>query len=46
MYTSQPGAETLEVLLHNELDVTIEYKQWVMTDRAILMIVTAISQTR
>jgi hypothetical protein len=29
------GAKTLEVLLHNKLnDMTIEYKQWVMIDRA------------
>jgi hypothetical protein len=35
--TSCPGAETLEVLLQNELDdMTIEYYQWVVTDRATL----------
>jgi hypothetical protein len=34
MYTSCPGAETPEVLLHNELDdMTIAYKQWVTTDQ-------------
>jgi hypothetical protein len=39
--TSSPGAETLEALLHNELDdMAIEYKQWVMTDTATLMTVT------
>jgi hypothetical protein len=39
--TSCPSAETLEVLLHNELDyMTLKYKQWVMTDRATLMNVT------
>jgi hypothetical protein len=39
--TSRPGAETLEILLQNELDdMTIEYKQWVVTDRATPMIVT------
>jgi hypothetical protein len=33
-----PGAESLEVLLQNELDdITIEYKEWVATDRATLM---------
>jgi hypothetical protein len=31
--TSCPGAETLEVLHNNELDMTIEYKQWVMTEQ-------------
>jgi hypothetical protein len=32
---SCPGAETLKVLLQNELDdITVEYKQWVVTDRA------------
>jgi hypothetical protein len=36
--TSCPGAETLKVLIQNELDgMTIEYKQWVVTDRATLM---------
>jgi hypothetical protein len=39
--TSCPGAETLKVLLQNELDeMTIQYKQWVVTDRATLMTVT------
>jgi hypothetical protein len=39
--TSCPGAETLEVLLRNELDdMTVEYKQWVVTDGATLMTVT------
>jgi hypothetical protein len=38
--TSCPDAETLKVLLQNELDgMTIEYKQWVVTDRATLMTV-------
>jgi hypothetical protein len=36
-----PGAETLEVLLHNELDdMTVQYEQWVVKDRATLMTVT------
>jgi hypothetical protein len=39
--TSCPGSETLKVIFQNELDdMTIEYKQWVMTDRATLMTVT------
>jgi hypothetical protein len=39
--TSCLGAETLKVLLQNELDdKTIEYKEWVVTDRATLMTVT------
>jgi hypothetical protein len=39
--TSCPGAENLEVLLHNELDdMTIKYKQRVVTDTATLMTVT------
>jgi hypothetical protein len=39
--TSCSGAEKLEVLLQNELDdMTIEYKQWVVTDRATLMTLT------
>jgi hypothetical protein len=39
--TSCPGAETLEILLHNELEgMRIEYKQWVMTDKATLITVT------
>jgi hypothetical protein len=44
--TSCPSAETLEVLLHNELDdMTTEYKHWVMTDRATLFCNTAVWQT-
>jgi Fe-S cluster biogenesis protein NfuA len=36
--TSCPSAETSEVLLHNELDdKIIEYKQWVVQDKANLM---------
>jgi hypothetical protein len=36
--TSCPGAETLEVLLENEFDdMTIEYKQWVVTHGAAFM---------
>jgi hypothetical protein len=39
--TSCPGAETLKVLLHNELDdMKMEYKQCIMTHRATLMTVT------
>jgi hypothetical protein len=38
VYTSCPGAETLEVLLHSDLDdMKMEYKQWVVTDGATLM---------
>jgi hypothetical protein len=38
---SCPSAEILEVLFQNELDdMTVEYKQWVVTDRATLMAVT------
>jgi hypothetical protein len=38
---SCPGAETLAVLFHNELNnIIIGYKQYVMTDRATLMTVT------
>jgi hypothetical protein len=39
--TSCPGAETLKVLLQNELDdMTVGYKQWVVKNRATLMTVT------
>jgi hypothetical protein len=39
--TSCPGAETLKVLFQNELDdITVAYKQWVVTDRATLMTAT------
>jgi hypothetical protein len=39
--TSCPGAETVEALLQNELDVMIiQYKQWAVTDIASFMTVT------
>jgi hypothetical protein len=39
--TSCVGAETLKVLIQNFLDdMSMEYKQWVVTDRATLMTVT------
>jgi hypothetical protein len=40
VYISCPGAQTLILLLQKELgDMTVEYKQWVVTDRATLMTV-------
>jgi hypothetical protein len=39
--TSCPGSETLAVFLQNELDdMTIEYKTWVVIDKATLMTLT------
>jgi hypothetical protein len=38
--TSFSGVETLKVLLWNELDgMIIEYKQWIVTERATLVTV-------
>jgi hypothetical protein len=43
--TSCPGAETIDLLVQSRLDVvTIQYKQWAVTDRAALMTVTQLSE--